>query len=164
MIDEKSGTPDGAQSISDIRYEFTLIGPKANNSVERLTISLEPWRRPMARVRGRDLGQPRNGPGPPDFPYAKRPFQVVCVGARRRVLEERDKRVDRFGEDGLHVVLIGPMLATSVGVANAQHWPSGFRHSAACPHGRQHARWLHQRTGPSKVTGCWPSICLTKPT
>jgi len=125
VIDEPTGTPKGAQTVREARYELTLIGPESDRfgrAIDELTLSPgdDRWSRYTTAI----LDNPETllVPG---FAYAKRPMEMRdgIHGAWRRVRKE----LDRFGTQGLHVTLIGPMLATSIGSAPASSAPSSFR-------------------------------------
>jgi hypothetical protein len=139
VIDEKSGTPAGAKSVRDIRYEVTLVGPEGEQfgrAVDDLATNPgdDRWRGYAAAIL--DNRETVLAPG---FAYAKRPYGAVgpdpSFSAWRHIVEE----LRAFGAEGLHVAIIGPMLATSVGSAPAVHIPSGFRNSglSARPSARQ---------------------------
>lgn len=152
VMDEKSGTPPGAQSIKEIRYEVTLIGPESErfgSAVDELTLNPgdDRWRRHAAAI----LDNPETVLSP-GFAYAKRPLRLEPSYGAFEMWKKTAAELANLGEDGLHITLLGPMLATSVGSAPAVQLPSGFRNSGLAA--RPSARRV-KAVGDSPFEGNW---------
>lgn len=124
-VDDPAGTPRGAQSVRDVRYELTLIGPDAEGfgrAVDELT--LNPGDDRWARYATAVLDNPESVLVP-GFSYAKRAIPVG--GGIHEAWRATADQLAWFGTEGLHVTVIGPMLATSVGVAPRNDGTDSFR-------------------------------------
>jgi len=118
VIDEQGNTPRGARSIRDLRYQLTLIGPETprlGQAIDDLTNNpgQDKWRRHASAI----LDNPETVLSP-GFAYARRPIKDQPDG-HDSIWPSLLRELDSLVEHGLHVLLLGPMLQTSVGSITA---------------------------------------------
>ncbi len=115
VIDEKAGTPPGAQSVRDIRYEVTIVGPRSitlGRAIDDFT--LNPGEARWRRFSDAILDNPETVLSP-SFGFAKRP--VPAPVHHPGMFWSRLADEMRTFSDGVNLTILGPMLSTSVGVA-----------------------------------------------
>jgi hypothetical protein len=115
VIDEKANTPAGAQSVREIRYELTLLGPRSPNlgrSIDAMTMNPgdSRWKRYASAIM--DNPETLLAPG---FAFARRP---ISAAGPNDLWTGITSELASFAGDGLHVLLLGPMLTASVGSAS----------------------------------------------
>jgi hypothetical protein len=114
VIDEKAVTPAGAQSVREIRYELTLLGPRSPNlgrAIDEMTMNPGDarWKRYASAIM--DNPETLLAPG---FAFARRP---ITAAGPNELWTGITGELATFVGDGLHVLLLGPMLTASVGSA-----------------------------------------------
>lgn len=110
VVDERPNTPAGAQSVSNVRYELTLIGPRSNSlgqAIDDMTRSPgdNRWRRYSAAIM--DNPETLLAPG---FAFARRAVDA------KHLWSQVKSELESFNPDGVHIVILGPMLTPSVGI------------------------------------------------
>ena len=119
VIDEKAGTPAGAASVKDIRYEVTLIGPRSSRlgrSVDAMVS--DPGDARWSKYSAAILDNPETVLAP-GFSYARRPIDLAAPGGPSFWEDIRQHFAD-LADRGIHLALIGPMLT-----ADVDHAPRG---------------------------------------
>ena len=116
VVDEAPNTPAGAQSVRDVRYELTMVGPRSGTlgrAVDEMTLNPgeHRWRRYTSAIM--DNPETLLAPG---FAFAKR--QIAATGGE--LWSGINRELSSFDAEGLHITIIGPMLTASVGHAPAQ--------------------------------------------
>ena len=113
VIDEKPGTPAGAASVRELRYEVTVIGPQSPNLASAIDgMVADPGDARWSRYSNAILDNPETVLAP-GFSYARRAIHGtdseisgLWDGARREL--------DGLGARGVHVALLGAMLTAQV--------------------------------------------------
>ena len=116
VVDERAGTPAGAASVKDIRYEATVIGPRSprlGRAVDAMVA--DPGDARWNRYAKAVLDNPETVLSP-GFSYARRPIDYGGAG-QPTFWEQVRKQLDDFKERGIHISLLGPMLTADVAIA-----------------------------------------------
>jgi hypothetical protein len=116
VVDERAGTPAGAASVKEIRYEATVIGPRSprlGRAVDAMVA--DPGDARWSRYATAVLDNPETVLSP-GFSYARRPIDYGGAG-QPTFWEQVRKQLDGFKERGIHVSLLGPMLTADVAIA-----------------------------------------------
>jgi Bacterial protein of unknown function (DUF853) len=116
VVDERAGTPAGAASVKEIRYEATVIGPRSprlGRAVDAMVA--DPGDARWSRYATAVLDNPETVLSP-GFSYARRPIDHGAAG-EPTFWERVRKQLDGFKKRGIHVSLLGPMLTADVAIA-----------------------------------------------
>jgi hypothetical protein len=114
VVDEKPNTPAGAQSVRDIRYELTMIGPRSarlGRAIDEMSTNPgdDRWKKYATAIM--DNPETLLAPG---FAFARRP---VSSSGHAGLWGGISDELKSFQDTGLHVAILGPMLTASIGSA-----------------------------------------------
>jgi hypothetical protein len=119
VIDEPTGTPRGARSVREVRYQLHIFGPESPHfarAIDDLVANPgdDRWRRHSPAL----LDNPETVLSP-GFAYSRHPIRVGRGGAGN-LWQQLSTALAELGDEGIHVLVLGPMLATTVGSASIQ--------------------------------------------
>jgi uncharacterized protein DUF87 len=116
VIDEQPGTPAGAKSIKDLRYELTILGPRSPRLGRAIDAAVtDPGDARWSKYADAVLDNPETVLSP-GFAFARRPIDTNGKGSAA-FWEQMSAELEAFKDRGLHVALLGSMLTAGIAVA-----------------------------------------------